>query len=110
MSRPLAAALGILSVVPFVYVVYFISVMSSHADRTGRDDLSWIIPLHIGAMLLNVVLIVIYLVIAYRSEAVPNDKRAFWAIVLLMGNLVAFPLFWYLHLWRRLPSKGSGAF
>jgi uncharacterized membrane protein len=60
--------------------------------------------LHLATMGLTVVLMAIYLVIAYRSPRVPNDKRTFWAVVLFMGNMFAFPVFWYLFVWPQKPS------
>jgi len=55
-------------------------------------------------MVLTLVLAIVYLAIAYRSPAVPNDKRSFWAVVLLFGTIFAFPVFWYLFVWRPSPA------
>ena len=59
-----------------------------------------LVSLHLAMMALIMVLIVVYLVMAYRSPNIPNDKRTFWAVVLFMGNMFAFPVFWYLFVWR----------
>ncbi len=113
MSRPLAALLGVVNLVPIAYLVFFFSVVLNRANPGHEKDypLEWFFSMHIGVMVLNIALIIIYLVIAYRSQAVPNDKRSFWAVVIFMANMLAFPVFWYLYVWRRQSPQAlkSGA-
>jgi hypothetical protein len=42
-----------------------------------------------------------FLVDAMVSRHVPQDSRAVWVVVLLFGNVVAFPVYWYVAWWRR---------
>jgi hypothetical protein len=42
-----------------------------------------------------------FLIDAMVSPYVPQDNRAVWAVVLLFGNVVAFPVYWYVAWWRR---------
>ncbi len=101
MSRPVAIVLGLVSVLPLVYIIYFISHIMSLKPGGQPPPVPFenIFSLHLATMGLTFVLTVIYLVIAYRSPRVPNDKRTFWAVVLFMGNVFAFPVFWYLFVW-----------
>ena len=103
MSRPAAASLGVISILPLAYLIYFIWHVASLKPGVQPDRMPFegLFSLHLATMGLILVLTVIYLVIAYRSPDVPNDKRTFWAVVLFMGNAFAFPVFWYLFLWRR---------
>ena len=34
--------------------------------------------------------------------AVPQDKKALWAVVIFMGNALAMPVYWYLYIWKPL--------
>jgi hypothetical protein len=42
-----------------------------------------------------------FLVDVMVSPHVPQGNRAVWAVVLLFGNVVAFPVYWYVAWWRR---------
>jgi hypothetical protein len=101
MSRPVAALVGIASVLPLVYLVYFVWHVTS-LEPPGLLRFETLLSLHLVSIgLIVVVLTVVYLVMVYRSALVPDDRRTFWAVVLFMGNVFAFPVFWYLFLWRR---------
>jgi len=52
-------------------------------------------------LLLGFVVCNLYL---FLSNVVPKDKRALWFFVLLMGNVLATPVFWFWYLW---PAKRS---
>jgi len=106
MSRPLSVLLGLVSVLPLAYVVYFISYVASLKPGVQPPPMPFerVFSLHLAMMGLSILLTVIYLVIAYRSPQVPNERRTFWAVVLFMGNVFAFPVFWYLFVWPRRPG------
>jgi hypothetical protein len=106
MSRPVAVVLGVLSALPLVYTVYFIWHIASLEPAVNPDPTPFerMFSLHLVAMGLILVLTAYYLVAAYRSPNVPNHKRTFWAIVLLIGNMFAFPVFWYFIIWRGRPA------
>lgn len=95
MSLPLAVILGLLSLVPLAYAVYFTGYLFSLQPGEPVEQ-AWGLPT-LGAILL---LTLVYLFMAYRSPSVPNDKRTVWAVVIIMANVIAFPVFWYLFVWR----------
>ena len=35
----------------------------------------------------------------------PGASRNLWCIAILLGNVVVFPVFWYLHIWRDTTSQ-----
>jgi hypothetical protein len=79
MPRWAATLLGLLTALPIGYV-------------------DW----HLAAMALSSVLLMIYLIATFTLRQVPKSKRMFWAIAhLLFGSFIAFPVFWYLYIWRR---------
>ncbi len=65
-----------------------------------------LIGLHIGTMLLIIALLVVYLRDAYSNPCVEDNKRAFWAVVLFMGNMIAMPIYWWVYL-RRDPERSA---
>jgi hypothetical protein len=64
--------------------------------------------LHLAVMLLIWVLIATYIVYLFKTTHVPADKRALWAVVLFLGNMLAMPFFWYLYVWRPLQPQTVG--
>jgi hypothetical protein len=102
MNRPLAAMLGFLNLLPLAYIIYFFAHVAAMKPGVRPEPMLFesVFSLHLTSMVLTLVLAIIYLVVAYRSPNVPNDKRTFWAFVLLFGTIFTFPIFWYLFVWR----------
>jgi hypothetical protein len=100
-SRPVAALIGIASVLPLVYLIYFIWHVTS-LEHTGLTRFEALLVLHVTTVALVVVLLMVgYLLLIYRSGLLPSERRTLWAVVLFIGNVFAFPVFWYFFLWRR---------
>ena len=62
-------------------------------------------------MLEIIALLVIYVAYLFKTDRVGQDKKALWAVVLLLGNIVAMPVFWYLYIWKKpergIPERGT---
>ncbi len=46
-------------------------------------------------------LLIFYIVHVYRGKKVKKDQRHLWAALLLFGNLVVYPVYWYLYVWQK---------
>lgn len=105
-SKPTAYIVGALTAWPPIYFVLFISFMffsfMSMGRGTGKgpsfDLFRLIFPLHILTMVLMFALTAVYIVHAFRSDELPADKRMLWVIVLFLGNMLAFPVYWWFYL------------
>ena len=109
MKKIIAITWGTLTLLPFFYFVYFMNFMTQfnhnqNPDQT-RAEFDAIFRLHLGTMLLIFVLIASYITYLFKTENVPKDKKALWAVVLFMGNMLAMPIFWFLYVWRPLVQK-----
>ena len=52
-------------------------------------------------------LLAFYLVHLFRAKIVDGEKRMLWAIVLLIGNVITIPIYWYRYIRQSTPpSKG----
>jgi hypothetical protein len=51
------------------------------------------------------VLIFVYIRYLFKTDTVPKDKKALWAVVLFLGNMISMPIFWYLYVWKYLGNK-----
>ncbi|MCB8980930.1 MAG: hypothetical protein H6657_26285 [Ardenticatenaceae bacterium] len=59
-----------------------------------------------GLLIWFVALLIFYLVYLYKTEHVPAKERPFWAAALILGNIVAMPIFWYRYMWQTIePSQ-----
>lgn len=103
----LKVLLGILSLWPVAYMVLFFLVIFStvlflpEPGSSGPPPLiALIFPLHLLTMLVVVGLMVFYIVDVFKNKRIENDKKALWAIVLFMGNMLAMPVYWYLFIWK----------
>lgn len=124
MSRKQAIMLLAFTLWPWVYMagffamvfVLFVSGAASAADGVnsggGVDGevgassalgglfVCVVIPLHLLTMLEILALTVLYVVLAVRCEHLRPEMRAIWAVLLVIGNILAMPVYWYLYVWR----------
>jgi heme/copper-type cytochrome/quinol oxidase subunit 2 len=122
-SRGKAIVLGIFTAWPILYMMFFMCVvfgmfvlMSTGGQGGGSEPpmILWIIfPLHLLTMLEVVVLLVIYILHVFKTDRVPQEQKALWAVVLFLGNAIAMPVYWYLYIWREQnaakPESAPGA-
>jgi hypothetical protein len=113
LPRILKVALGLLTAVPAVYVVLFavliarLVVWGATGDPRARTapvsitDLMWV---HMSVMVLLIALETFYLLYLFRTDRVPPDQRAKWAVALLVVNVAAMPIFFALHVWPERPT------
>ena len=112
MSRGKAITLAVFTVWPFLYMILFMGTMFGMmmSDFSGPNISSGppgppvimmiIFPLHFLTMLEILALLIIYIVHVFKTDRVPQDKKALWAVVLFLGNMIAMPIYWYLYIWK----------
>jgi hypothetical protein len=70
-----------------------------------------IFPLHFLTMLEIFALLAFYIVHVFKTDRVSQDKKALWAVVLFLGNMIAMPIYWYLYIWKEptpsTPEQGA---
>jgi hypothetical protein len=101
-SKPVALLIGVLSIWPGVYFVAFIGsilfMFANAQNQRSMDLFRVILPVHILTMLLMFALTAVYVVHVFKSERLTSDKRLLWVVVLFFGNIVAFPIYWWLYM------------
>ena len=117
MSKSKALVLGGLTLWPIAYMVLFMCVMFTQVVLMGFADkppsgemptlIKIIFPLHFLTMIWVFVLVAIYIRHIFKTDAVPQDKKALWAVVIFLGNMVAMPVYWYLYIWKKCPDDGK---
>ncbi len=92
---------------PVAYMVFFMAVIAIAATAGGGDPdaelpipFGFLLALHLLTMLITLALIVIYVIDVFRNPRVSQDHRILWLILILLGGLLAMPVYWWLHLRR----------
>jgi hypothetical protein len=112
MTKPKALVLAGFTAWPIVYifVAIFLFLAFIVTTEVGPHEPTHGIPtalvilmaLHIFTILLVFILIAIYIVHIFRTDAVSQDKKALWAVVIFLGHVFAMPVYWYLYIWKKL--------
>jgi hypothetical protein len=80
--------------------------MISNGDTNSFNFIFMIFPIHIFIMIETIVLLVIYLKDVFKNKYIEESKRVLWVLVLFFGNLIAMPIYWYINIWKHIPSEG----
>ncbi len=109
MKRLQIIALGLLSVVPFIYVFVFMAfvIHSIAATQTELTDSDWfyrVFILHAAIMLLSVILAGYFAYDLWDNPQIAHDKKPMWLVLILLFGLVAWPTYWYTYKWKDLKS------
>ena len=116
MTKGKAITLGIFSVWPFLYMILFMgsifimmatTFMNNNPSTEPPIIMMVIFPLHFFTIFEIFVLIAIYMFYLFKTDVVPQDKKALWAVVLFLGNMISMPIFWYLYIWKKLEEKDT---
>ena len=110
MKKVKALILGIFTLIPILYIIFFISVffhmflntVNSTNTESSINLFKIILPLHLSTMILVIVLLVIYIVNVFKNDTIESNKKALWAIVLFFGNMISMIVYWILHIWKPL--------
>jgi magnesium-transporting ATPase (P-type) len=107
-------ALGIVSFAPLVslaaalvtFFMLFLRFKQAVDDPFGPEQTSldsgfslYLVLLVISAVT-SMVAFVALVVDAITREALTQDQRIMWVVVLVLANVVAFPIYWYVVHWR----------
>jgi hypothetical protein len=107
-SKATALLVGVATLWPPIYMIIFVTsigltfLWAGHAHAPNKavefEFFKYIFPLHCLTMFLCFALTAIYVVHAFKTDRFPDDKRVLWVIILFMGNVLAFPIYWWLYI------------
>jgi len=108
-------ALPLLYMLPFftfiIGTMFWISMMPGEGGSHSSGPPVAFVALfaaHLVTMMLMFGLNVFYIVFLFKTDRVPQDKKALWAAVLFLGNMLAMPVFFYLYVWPdEWPRQGQ---
>lgn len=99
--------LGLLTVLPSLYFVLFFLLIGFAMTGSTSDDLFALLPVtHLGMIFLWWGLTAYYLVHVFRTPRLVGTNKALWAALIAFGGPIAWPVYWYMHVWRK-PSASA---
>lgn len=111
MTKGKAIVLGVFSIWPILYMLLFMGsmfimmiTMFTNPPTSNEPPMIMLVlfPLHFLTIFEIFALLAIYLYYLFKTDVVPQDKKALWAVVLFLGNMISMPIFWYLYVWKKL--------
>jgi hypothetical protein len=117
LSKPTKVLIGLATCWPFLYIcvafvfiILHVFVEGTRPPRAHAGPAPWFaifFVLHLLTILGMFGLLTFYMVYLFRTDRVGQDKKAFWAVVLFLGNLIAMPIFFVLYIWPDLPKNAE---
>ena len=98
--------LGVFTIFPAAYLLFFFGfifiqlIFSAPGSSQSLDGFAILAIVHGINMLFIPVLLFIYIKNVFNNPRISSDKRTMWTIVILMGNIFAMPIYWYLNIWK----------
>jgi hypothetical protein len=98
MSQNKKILLGFLTVLPVLWVAILIYITITTSNLAPLFAV--IAPMHLVMSILMLVLLFIYIKHIFTSSMIPLNNKVVWTIVLASLNVLVFPIYWYLHIWK----------
>lgn len=110
-SRLGKVLVGVLTLLPIGHLIFFIwfvfSSVGAQPQSLGEQQFHLLLKLQLGVMLLMLGLLAFYVTHLFRTNAVANDKKALWCVVLFFGNMFAMIVYWFLYIWPDKPRPNT---
>lgn len=94
--------LGLLTCWPAVFFAIWAAQLASNTAGTA--------PRWLGTLAVLTALLALVLAFYYVGHAAVNDRfpwwsRAGWIALIIIGSVIAMPIYWYLHIWNEPDQK-----
>jgi hypothetical protein len=98
---------GVLCLWGPIYTVGFFTLIVISATRKGGLAVPFevVAAFHVFTILVLGLLLAICMRDAYSNPLIPDGKRAFWAVILILGNIIALPIYWWRYVRPRMEPR-----
>ena len=110
-SKLLSFLIGLVALWPLVYMfLFFASGFLTVSATEGADAMPVfgtfenMMVLHLVTMGAMLLLMIFYIVHAFKNQALTSEKRLLWVLVLFFGSFVAGIIYWFHYVWRQPPA------
>lgn len=102
--------LGIFTFLPIILVVVYIiafGFLVKDVILYGNEKQSlplfssmfWLFVLMLAMGIVSFGLLVYYIILVVNSNA-NTEEKLLWIILFLIGNILAYPVYWYMRIWK----------
>ena len=97
--------LGIGTFLPILFItiiwIYFFLVYPLQVLGEKNVIIFRVIPIGTTAIaVIIVVLLTYYIIQVLRNQSLDRDKKVLWIIGMLIGHIIALPIYFYLYIWK----------
>ncbi len=89
-------ALLLFGLLPFIFFALFFAIVGEGESTTNL----FFIILFILAFISFPGALIIYIIHASRNKYFVKEQKNLWIALLFFGNVLVYPFYWYLHIWR----------
>ncbi len=86
-----------------VFILFFFSASSRSTLTLAVLVTAW--GLAAVTMLIGFALLAYYIVHIFRNERLDKRSALGWLLGMWMGNFMAMPVYWFLHIWKEPPPE-----
>jgi len=114
MSKQGKILLGIVSFLPLVFIIiyciFFFSMFSPAFHESVQQPgppvflLGNMTEMQVSMALLIITalgLLIYYLIHIMNNQLLDSTDRLTWILIILLANVAAYPIYWYLKIWKR---------
>ena len=123
MSKSGKILVGILSFLPFIFLLgyfiwfigLFVNIIGTAGQHTSPDEMPayflgsmiWMIIWIVLMVIFSVGLLIYYVVHVINNKAIDSNEKLVWILVFIFGNMIGFPIYWYMRIWRDMPERDT---
>jgi hypothetical protein len=95
---PYLSVLLSLLILGIPFFIFLATEDGSYVKITSLMLSKVVLPLYLITILVFAVTMLLYIINVFRNDRIGEDKKITWAFVLLIGNLILMPAYWYLYI------------
>jgi len=104
MSKKAKILLGIGSILPFIWLPFFIFGVIGITLMPNENIMPFLIVIlilgHFIAIFTLIGIMVFYIIKVIQDKSTSTENKIFWCLGLFFGTFIAVPIYWYIHIWR----------
>lgn len=104
--------LGIFTFLPVFLFVIYISViffmirdamvfMDEDMPFPIVGDVLWLVIMALLMGLLSFGLMIYYIIHAINNPQIDNNEKILWVLLFVLTNIISYPIYWYMRIWKR---------
>jgi hypothetical protein len=110
MARASRIWLGIFTFLPIAFIIAYMVTFgllvkdvifygNEHQPMPLFTSMFWLFILMLAMGIVSFGLLVYYIILVVNSKA-NTDEKLLWIILFFVGSILAFPVYWYMRVWK----------